>query len=133
MPNEKWRNGMTEGFEHCVKSQSSQIQGQEGRTLVPWDESRDGVALPAGVSSHLDEGAFEEWNQFKGRGKSRFRWEFEGKYSTSLPKDLQDRKVRQYWAEKKIAESEAEAMRLARGPWPVENLFAPCLGATILA
>lgn len=25
MPNEKRRNGMTEGFEHCVKSQSSQI------------------------------------------------------------------------------------------------------------
>ena len=25
MPNEKWRNGMTEGFEHCVKSQLSQI------------------------------------------------------------------------------------------------------------
>ena len=63
----------------------------------------------------------------------RFRREFEGTYSTSLPKDPQDRKVRQYWAEKKIAESEAEAMRLARGPWPVENLFAPCLGATILA
>lgn len=102
---------------------------------MPWDESCDGVALPAGVSSHLDEGAFEEWNQFKGRGKSRFRREFEGTYSTSLPKDPQDRKVRQCWAwaEKKIAESEAEAMRLARGPWPVENLFAPCLGATILA
>ena len=64
-------NGMTEGFEHCVKSQLSQIHIRAGgRTLVPWDASRDGVALPAGVSSHLDEGAFEEWNQFKGRGKS---------------------------------------------------------------
>lgn len=58
---------------------------------MPWDESRDGVALPAGVSSHLDEGAFEEWNHFKGHGKSRFRRELEGKYSTSLPKDPQDK------------------------------------------